>query len=249
MGREYLEGRRALAEALSAKTPVERVWAGAAASKDKTVAKLLERARKKGAQIVPATAEQLDAHSSHGAHQGVIASVAPYAYATLPDLVARAKGQDNALVVACDHITDAGNLGAIARSAEVVGATGLLLPNRRSARVTAATYKTSAGAVAHLPIAMEANLARSLGFLKDEGFWIIGASERARTCAWDAPLSGRVALVVGSEGKGLASLVEKTCDLLVSLPQKGKVGSLNVAQAATVLAYEWMRQCSAGSPS
>ncbi len=249
MEREYLEGRRALAEALSAKMPVERVWAGTGATRDKTVAKLLERARKQGAQIVPATAEQLDAHSSHGAHQGIIAAVAPYPYAHLSDLLGRARGQDNALVVACDHITDAGNLGAIVRSAEVVGATGLLIPNKRNARVTAATYKTSAGAVAHLPIAMEANLARSLERLKDEGFWVVGASEHASECAWGAPLSGRVALVVGSEEKGLAPLVEKTCDLLVKLPQAGKVESLNVAQATTVLAYEWMRQCSAESPS
>lgn len=249
MEREYLEGRRALVEALSAGMPVERIWAGRAASADKATAKLLERARKLGAQIVPATAEQLDAHSSHGAHQGIIAEVAPYSYARLADLARRAAGKENALVVACDHITDAGNLGAIVRSAEVVGATGLLIPNKRNARVTAATYKTSAGAVAHLPIAMEANLARSLERLKDEGFWVVGASEHARGCAWDAPLSGRVALVVGSEEKGLAPLVEKTCDLLVKLPQAGKIESLNVAQATTVLAYEWMRQCSAGSPS
>ncbi len=249
MAHEYLEGRRALAEALSAKTPVECVWAGSAAMHDKATAKLLERARKRGAQIVPATSEQLDAHSGHGAHQGVIAAVAPYSYASVSDLLKRAEGRENALIVACDHITDAGNLGAIVRSAEVVGATGLLIPSRRNARVTASTYKTSAGAVVHLPIAMEPNLARNLSRLKEEGFWVVGASEHAGTRAWDAPLSGRIALVVGSEGKGLAALVEKTCDLLVKLPQAGKVESLNVAQAATVLAYEWMRQCSAGSPS
>ena len=249
MEREYLEGRRALAEALAARMPVERIWAGRAASTDKAVFKLLERAKKRGVQVVPATAEQLDAHSSHGAHQGIIAEVAPYRYASLADLVQRAAGRSDALLVACDHITDAGNLGAIVRSAEVVGAVGVLIPNKRNARVTAATYKTSAGAVAHLPVAMEANLARSLEHLKDEGFWVAGASEHAETLAWDAPLSGRIALVVGSEEDGLAPLVAKTCDLLVKLPQTGKVESLNVAQATTVLAYEWMRQCSAGAPS
>ena len=129
------------------------------------------------------------------------------------------------------------------RSVEVVGASGLLIPNKRNARITAATYKTSAGAVAHLSIAMEADLTRSLDRLKEEGFWIVGVSEHANTTLWNALLSGRIVLVVGSEEEGLAALTAKTCDLLVSLPQKGKIESLNVAQATTVLAYEWMRQC------
>ena len=136
----------------------------------------------------------------------------------------------------------AGNFGAIVRSAEVVGACGVLIPNRRNARVNTAAYKTSAGAVMHLPIAMEANLARSLAALKDEGFWIVGASEHAQDIIWDAPLSGRVCLVMGSESDGLSRLVLDTCDHLVKLPQAGKVESLNVAQSATAIAYEWARQ-------
>ena len=243
MQKQYLEGKRALAEALSAKVPIENIYVSAAARKDKTVFDLLGRAKKRGVQVVLATNEQLDAHSQNHAHQGIIAAIAPYNYKKLPDLIHSAQNKENALIIATDHITDAGNLGAIIRSAEVVGASGLLIPNKRNARITAATYKTSAGAVAHLPIAMEANLARSLDRLKEEGFWIVGASEHANTTLWNAPLSGRIVLVVGSEEEGLAALTAKTCDLLVSLPQKGKIESLNVAQATTVLAYEWMRQC------
>lgn len=130
-------------------------------------------------------------------------------------------------------------------AADVVGAAGVLIPNRRCARVTTATYKTSAGAVAHVPIAQEANLVKSLERLKEEGFWIIGASEHAKTLLWDAPLSGRIVLVMGSEDAGLARLTRETCDMLVCLPQAGHVESLNVAQATTALAYEWMRQCNA----
>lgn len=247
MEHEYLEGRRALAEALSAKAPLEAVFVSGAARHDRRVAGMLKRARKAGAEVISASQEQLDQHSAHGAHQGVIARLAPYQYASVGDLIAAAEGEKNALVLACDHITDAGNFGAMLRSAEVVGAVGALIPNKRSARVTTATYKTSAGAVAHLPVAMEANLAACLNRLKDEGFWVVGASEHAHDVAWDAPLSGRIVLVMGSEEKGLSQLTVKTCDLLVRLPQAGKVESLNVAQATTVLAYEWMRQCSANA--
>ena len=240
---EYLEGRHALEEALDAGVPMQLVYASDAAVSDKRCAKLLARLRSDGVQIEHANKRMLEEHSSHGAHQGIIAKIAPYSYASLQDLVQRASGKENALIIACDHVTDAGNFGAIVRSAEVVGACGVLIQNKRSARVNMASYKTSAGAVAHLPIALEANLATNLEKLKDEGFWIVGASEHAQSVLWDAPLSGRIVLVMGSEGSGLSKLTLKTCDLLVKLPQVGRVESLNVAQATTALAYEWMRQC------
>ena len=218
---EYLEGRHALEEALDAGVPVQLVYASDAAVSDKRCAKLLARLRSDGVQIEHANKRMLEEHSSHGAHQGIIAKIAPYSYASLQDLVQRASGKENALIIAC----------------------GVLIQNKRSARVNMASYKTSAGAVAHLPIALEANLATNLEKLKDEGFWIVGASEHAQSVLWDAPLSGRIVLVMGSEGSGLSKLTLKTCDLLVKLPQVGRVESLNVAQATTALAYEWMRQC------
>lgn len=244
MEREYLEGRHALEEALEAGAPLSVVYASGAARADKRVARVLDRAAKQGVTVRKASQQQLDAHSAHGAHQGIIAELEPYRYVGTRQLIERAAGKENALIIACDHITDAGNFGAILRTAEIVGVCGALIPNKRSARVTAATYKTSAGAVSHLPIAMEANLVSQLERLKEEGFWVVGASEHADMLAWDAPLSGRIVLVMGSEGKGLSRLTLETCDLLVKLPQVGKIESLNVAQAATVLAYEWMRQCS-----
>lgn len=244
MENEYLEGRHALAEALDAGVPIQAVYANEAAFKDKRVSKLLGRVQADGIKVERATAKELNAISSHGAHQGVVAQIKPFEYANLHQLVEAAKDKTDALVIACDHITDAGNFGAIIRTADVVGAIGVLIPNRRSARVTTATYKTSAGAVSYVPVAQEPNLVKSLERLKEEGFWIIGASEHATTFVWDAPFSGRVALVMGSEESGLARLTRETCDMLVCLPQHGHVESLNVAQATTALAYEWVRQCS-----
>lgn len=243
MDSEYLEGRHALEEALDAGVPIQAIYASDAAVADKRCGKLLARLQSQGVQIERSNKQMLDERSAHGAHQGIVAKLAPFEYCGIEDIVSRAAGKKNSLIVACDHITDAGNFGAIVRSAEVVGADGVLIQNKRSAHVTTATYKTSAGAVAHIPIACEANLANNLNRLKDEGYWVVGASEHAQTLLWDAPLSGRIVLVMGSEGAGLSKLTLKTCDLLVALPQVGRVESLNVAQATTALAYEWMRQC------
>lgn len=245
MEHEYLEGRHALAEALAANIPIELIYASDAAFKDRQASQLLTRAQQAGIPVEAAGSRQLDEYSAHGAHQGIIAQVEPFHYVGLADLVAIAGDAQDALIIVCDHITDAGNLGAIIRTADVVGAAGVLIPNKRSARVTTATYKTSAGAVVYVPVACEANLAASLDKLKDEGFWAIGASEHAATLAWDAPMSGRIALVMGAEDTGLGRLVAERCDMLVCLPQHGHVESLNVAQATCALAYEWVRQCSA----
>jgi 23S rRNA (guanosine2251-2'-O)-methyltransferase len=165
-----------------------------------------------------------------------------YEYATLFDLISLARGEENALIVALDHITDAGNMGAVIRSAEVVGAIGMLIPNKRAAPVNEAVYRTSAGAVEYLKIAREANLVSSLKRLRDEGFWIAGATEHARQDIWHAPLEGRLVLVMGSEDTGLSRLVRETCDFEVKLPQRGFTQSLNVAQAYTAIAYEWLRR-------
>lgn len=242
-GSDLLEGRNALAEALDADAPIECIYASAAAQTDSRVASILKRAERAGISVRTVSNQELNNMSVRDAHQGVIAKLEPYAYASLQDLIKQSKDKEHALIIASDHITDAGNFGAICRTAEVVGVTGVLIPNKRNARVNANVYKTSAGAVSHLSIAIEANLVRSLNALKDEGFWIVGASEHATQLLWDANLKGRIVLVMGSEGEGLSRLTLETCDMLVALPQAGKIESLNVAQACTALSYEWMRQC------
>lgn len=184
----------------------------------------------------------LDDLSERGAHQGIVARAADFRFTPLEQLLASARDKSVSLLVALDHITDAGNLGAIARSAEVAGADGLIVPSRRSAALGPGAYKAAAGALAWLPVAQEPNLVRALEVCKQAGYWVAGASERAEQRVWDAPLDGRLVLVLGAEGTGLSRLVAETCDFLVSIPVAGKVGSLNVAQAASVLTYEWVRR-------
>lgn len=237
----FIEGRRAATEALRTGYPIKRALVEEGSSKDAVLNQLVGVLRSAGVEVHFVDRGMLDAVSSHGAHQGIALEVGAYPYAELPDIVARA-GEGPALVIVLDHVTDAGNFGAIVRSAEVVGAAGVVIAGKRAAEVTVATYKTSAGAVMHLPIARVPNIARALEDLKHAGFWACGASEHAEQVCWDAPLAGRIALVMGSEGAGISQLVLKTCDFLTKLPQRGETESLNVAQAATALGFEWMRQ-------
>jgi 23S rRNA (guanosine2251-2'-O)-methyltransferase len=171
-------------------------------------------------------------------HQGVVAEVDPYPYAD-PETLLQSPA---ALVVALDQVTDPHNLGAVCRSAEAVGASGVVIPERRSAAVTAAVAKASAGAVEHLAVARVPNLADWLGWAKEAGGWIYGAEANAATPYTRADLSGRVVLVLGSEGRGLRKRVASACDVLVAIPASGRIGSLNVAAAAAVLLFEAARQ-------
>ena len=185
--------------------------------------------------------------AKNASHQGILLEVEPYAYATIEDILASCKSKENALIILLDHIEDEGNLGAISRTAEVLGASGLIIPQARSASVGAGAYKASAGAVAHLRIAQVPNLPSVLETLKEEGFWIVGATEHTSEPLWNAPLSGRVGLVMGSEKQGISELVLKKCDFLATIPQTGRIESLNVVQATTVFAYERLRQSEAKS--
>ena len=223
---EYIEGKRPVLEALKVGVPVKRLYVAEGLKGDKAVDEVVRRAHKMKISVKQIKRHEMDERSERGSHQGLMLETGSYQYSNVNEIVIaankRAEANDGkALIVVLDHITDAGNLGAIARSAEVVGASGIIIPNKRSAHVTAATYKSSAGAVS----------------------WVAGASEKAQQCIWDSPLAGRLVLVMGNEGEGLARLTQERCDFLVSLPQAGEVGSLNVAQASTACMYEWMRQC------
>jgi 23S rRNA (guanosine2251-2'-O)-methyltransferase len=237
-----IEGRNAVLEALRAAMPLERIMLAEGSMGDRPVVEIERLARETGVPVSTVPRRDLDRESERGAHQGVMAVAAPFPYTALADVLRAVEGQERALVIALDHVTDPGNLGAVARTAEVVGAAAVLVQKRRSAAVTPAAWKSAAGALAHVPLVQEPNLVRCLEQFKSAGFWVAGASETAEQSVWDAPLEGRIALVMGSEGEGLARLTAETCDFLVRLPQAGKVGSLNVAQATTALAYEWLRR-------
>ncbi len=244
---EYIEGKRPVLEALRTQVPVKCLYVAEGMKGDKVFDDIVRRAHKMGVSVKQVRRGDLDERSERGSHQGIMLEAEPFSYANaqsiIDDAVARAQtGDGSALIVILDHITDAGNLGAIARSAEVVGASGIIIPNKRSARVTAATYKSSAGAIAHIKLAQVSNIAQFIERLKKADFWVAGASEQASETIWDAPMAGRIGLIMGSEGEGLARLTRERCDFLISLPQAGNIGSLNVAQAATACMYEWMRQ-------
>lgn len=236
-----IEGRNAVIEAIRAGVPITAVLIAEGIT-GKPLDEVRRVAAQKGIPVRTASRRVLDERSVRGAHQGVLAEMEPFAYSALEEVLRASGKRARSLVVVLDHITDEGNLGAVARSMEVAGADAIVIPKARSASIGAAAYKTSAGALAHLPVVREPNLPRVLDVLKDAGYWVAGATEKADTLVWDAPLEGRVALVMGSEGTGLSRLVEERCDFLVRLPVAGAVGSLNVAQAATVLAFEWVRR-------
>ena len=182
--------------------------------------------------------EELERLCGSPDHQGVVAEVDPYPYGD-PQGLLRLEG---ALLVALDQVQDPRNLGAVCRSAEFAGAAGVVIPERRSAMVTPATCKASAGAVEHLEVAHVRNLADWLAAAKRAGFWIWGADAGAEGAPWSTDLTGSTVLVLGGEGKGLRPRVADSCDGLVALPRRGQVESLNVSAAATALLFEALRQ-------
>jgi len=171
-------------------------------------------------------------------HQGIVAEVDPYPYADPSYLLAQGDG----LIIALDQVQDPHNLGAVCRSAEAAGAAGVVTPERRSASITAAVCKSSAGAVEHLPVARVRNLADWLDEAKRAGAWIYGADADAETPYTAVDLTGVAVIVLGSEGRGLRPRVAGACDVLISIPVAGRVGSLNVSAAAAVLLFEAVRQ-------
>lgn len=214
-----------------------------AGDRDASLEALVKQLADEGIEVERVPKGKLDALTENGTHQGIVLRARPFAYAELADVIAAA-GEGDALVVVLDHVTDQGNLGAIVRTAEVVGAAGVVIPSARAAGIGVGAYKASAGAVMHLPIAQVPNLARALDELKEAGFWACASTEHAHDDVWHAPMGGRLALVMGSEGEGISRLVQEHCDFACRLPQRGVIESLNVAQATTVMCYEWLRRVS-----
>ena len=237
-----IEGRNAVIEALRAGISIDKIFI-VRGETDATLGHIASAAREKGIVVVDSDRRKLDNMSRTHAHQGVIAIAAVREYATVDDILgaARTRGEPP-LVVVCDEISDPHNLGAIIRTAECAGAHGIIIPKRRSAGLTAVVGKTSAGAVAHLPVARVANLTALLKELKDDGLWIFGADAAGDRPLYEADLKGPAAIVIVSEGSGMSRLVEEQCDFKVSIPLMGQINSLNASAAAAVLLYEAVRQ-------
>ena len=237
-----IEGRNAVTEALRSGTAIDKIYL-AKGETDRTLSRIAAEARKAGAVVVETDRRKLDAMSLTHSHQGIIAIAAVRAYAEVEDIlgIAEARGERPLLVV-CDEISDPHNLGAIIRTAECAGAHGVIIPKRRSAGLTAVVAKTSAGAVAHVPVARVPNIPALLKDLKKQGVWVFGTAADGTTALYDADLKGPAAIVIGSEGDGMTRLAAENCDFLVSIPMRGKLNSLNASAAAAILLYEAVRQ-------
>ena len=237
-----IEGRNAVVEALRAGVTIDKIYIMKGET-DATLGHIASTARAKGIVVVDADRRKLDGMSRTHSHQGVIALAAVREYATVESILQSAadKGETPLLVV-CDEISDPHNLGAIIRTAECAGAHGVIIPKRRSAGLTAVVGKTSAGAVAYMPVARVPNIAALLKDLKKQGVWVFGTAADGNTPLYGADLKGPAALVIGSEGDGMSRLVAENCDFLVSIPMKGKISSLNASAAAAILLYEAVRQ-------
>ena len=237
-----IEGRNAVIEALRVGTAIDKIYL-AKGETDKTLGHIASKARDAGIVVVEADRRKLDGMSRTHAHQGVIALAAVREYATVESILAAAaeKGEPPLLVV-CDEISDPHNLGAILRTAECAGAHGVIIPKRRSVGLTATVAKASAGAVEYMKVARVTNINTAIAELKDKGVWVFGTAAEGSIPMYKADLTIPAAIVIGNEGEGLSQLVRKNCDVMVSIPMKGKISSLNASAAASILLYEAVRQ-------
>ena len=239
-------GKRPVEEVLNSCFKIEKIIIAEHLKKDRSIQHIVNMAAQRKIKCEFIIKDNFPVCEDVKNAQGICAVVGKYEYFNLDELIKIANDTSNknscSLIVICDHITDVHNLGAIIRSAESVGASGIVVPNARSASVNTVVFKTSAGAIAHMPVAQVANISQALERLKSCGFWVVGASEKGESCIWESNFKGNIALIFGNEQKGISNLVLKNCDMVASIPQRGKVSSLNVAQAATVFMYEWARQ-------
>jgi 23S rRNA (guanosine2251-2'-O)-methyltransferase len=240
---EMVLGRNPVLECLRTGVPATALYVAVGADNDERLTESVSLAADAGIAILEVPRPDLDRMSTNGLHQGLALQVPPYRYAHPDDLLARARAEAQpALLVALDNISDPRNLGAIVRSVAAFGGHGVVIPQRRSASVTAVAWRTSAGAAARLPVARATNLTRTLKDWQDKGLTIVGLDAGGDTELDDLDGAGDIAVVVGSEGKGLSQLVRKTCDAVVSIPMAGPVESLNASVAAGVVLAEIARQ-------
>jgi 23S rRNA (guanosine2251-2'-O)-methyltransferase len=240
-----VEGRQAVRELLLAgRRKVRELWVANDLEDTGVIADIVDLASDRRVQILEVSRKKLDAQARSEAPQGVLAKAAPLREADLDDLARPARGAPPPFLVAVDGVTDPGNLGALLRSAEGAGATGVLIPKHRAVHVTPTVAKAAAGAIEHLPIAVVPGLPAALQRTKQLGCWIVGLDDAADRSLFDLDDLGRepLVLVLGAEGAGLSRLVRQRCDVVAAIPMLGHLSSLNVAAAATLACYEVARQ-------
>ncbi|QPC48019.1 23S rRNA (guanosine(2251)-2'-O)-methyltransferase RlmB [Mangrovibacillus cuniculi] len=238
---EWIGGRNPVQEALRSERDINKIWIAEGAQKG-PIQNILHLAKNTGVTVQTVPRSKLD-QLELGQHQGVAAQVAAYQYADIDDLfaIAQNRGEDPFFIL-LDELEDPHNLGSIMRTADAVGAHGIIIPKRRSVSLTATVAKASTGAIEHIPVVRVTNLARTIDDLKEQGVWIAGTdakhSQDYRRLDGTMPLG----LVIGSEGKGIGRLIKEKCDFLIHLPMVGHVTSLNASVAASILMYEVYRK-------
>ncbi|MFE3442132.1 23S rRNA (guanosine(2251)-2'-O)-methyltransferase RlmB [Nocardia sp. NPDC059180] len=242
-GPEMVLGRNPVVECLRAGVPATALYVAVGTENDERLTESVRMAADAGISILEVPRTDLDRLSANGLHQGVALQVPPYRYAHPNDLVEGVRGSGQpALLVALDNITDPRNLGAVIRSVAAFGGQGVVIPQRRSASVTAVAWRTSAGAAARLPVARATNLTRTLKDFAAAGYQIVGLDAGGDTTLDEFDGATPTVIVVGSEGKGLSRLVRESCDAILSIPMAGPVESLNASVAAGVVLAEVARQ-------
>ncbi|MDS1030399.1 23S rRNA (guanosine(2251)-2'-O)-methyltransferase RlmB [Bacillota bacterium LX-D] len=239
---DTIEGRNPVLEALRAERPINKIFL-AKGGGEHTWQEIINLAKVRNVPIQWLAKQQLEEKALTKAHQGIIALASPINYVSIEEIIANAKqkGEDPFIVI-LDHLEDPHNLGAILRTADAVGVHGVIIPSRRGVSVNSTVAKTSAGAVEYVPVAKVTNLVKCIESLKELGCWVVGLEADAEKMFSTANLYGPLAVVIGSEGKGISRLVKENCDFTVKIPMKGQLNSLNASAAAAVMFYEIFRQ-------
>lgn len=241
MNENAVEGRNAVIEALRSGRTLDKLYIQENLN-DGPIHTAIREAKKQGIKANFISKERLNQMSSTKKHQGIIAIMSSYPYATVEDILenARKKSQDPFIFI-LDGIEDPHNLGAIIRTANLVGASGVIIPKHRAVGLTAAVARASAGALHYTPVAKANNITKTIEKLKEYGLWFVCADMNG-TKMYDLDLTGAIGLVIGNEGKGVSESIKKKCDFIASIPMQGDIDSLNVSVATGVLAYEVLRQ-------
>ena len=239
---DQVEGRNSVLELLESGKDINKIFV-AKGERQGSINKIIGKAKDSKVVIVETDKRKLDEMSQTGNHQGVIAIVPPFEYCDVDDIlnVAKEKNEDPFIII-LDGIEDPHNLGAIIRTAETAGAHGVIIPKRRAVGVNSTVNKSSAGAVEYMKVARVNNITETMNYLKEQGLWIIGTDMDTDRYYYNQDMTGPIAIVIGSEGFGMSRLVKENCDILVKIPMKGNITSLNASVSAGIVMYEVVKQ-------
>ena len=239
---DQVEGRNSVLELLEVGKDINKIFISRG-EKQGSINKIIGKARDNKVVIVEVDKKKLDEMSQTGNHQGVISIVPPFEYCEVDDILEVAKERkEDPFIVILDGIEDPHNLGAIVRTAETAGVHGIIIPKRRACGVNSTVNKTSAGAIEYMKIARVNNINETIKYLKEKGLWIMGTDMDTDTYYYNQDMTGPVAIIIGSEGFGMSRLVKENCDILIKIPMKGKITSLNASVSAGIVMYEAVKQ-------